>query len=150
MTTAVFQVRSFTQWVRNAAGSPGAPRDAPDPGRLAAFNEGLLSFARRNAIFLAWHYCAGSRFETPFWAHARGSFTRAAEHPELAPDVARFRDFVEVAADMRIDDLGELENAEQWNERVFPRLRVHRPYGNFSELNVAQVGHGIGYFSRVR
>jgi len=146
--TAVFQLRSFTQWVRGTAGSPGAPRDAPDPARLAAFNEGLLSFARRNAIFLAWHYSAGSPFKTPFWAHARDCFAHAAEHPELAPDVARFREFLDVARELPIDDLAEIEDREQWNQRVFPRLRLHRPYGNFSELNVAQVGHGIGYFPR--
>ncbi len=140
--TAVFQLRSFTQWVRAA----GEPRRAPDPARLAAFNEGLLSFARRNAIFLAWHYAAGSPFDTPFWARARASFARAAEHPELAPDVALFRDFLDVARELPIDDLAEIQDREQWNERVFPRLRLHRPFGNFSELNVAQVGHGIGYF----
>jgi hypothetical protein len=25
-------------------------------------------------------------------------------------------------------------------------LKVFRPFGNFSELNFAQVGHGIGYY----
>jgi hypothetical protein len=143
--TAVFQLRSFTQWVRAGAGEP---RHAPDPARLAAFNEGLLSFARRNAIFLAWHYAAGAPFDTPFWARARASFPRAAEHPELAPDVASFGALLDVARELPIDDLAEIQGREQWNERVFPRLRLHRPYGNFSELNVAQVGHGIGYFPR--
>jgi hypothetical protein len=25
-------------------------------------------------------------------------------------------------------------------------LSLYRPFGNFSELNFAQVGHGIGYY----
>jgi tryptophan 7-halogenase len=144
--TAIFQLRSFTQWVR-AAGEAG-PRRAPEPVRLRAFNEGLVSFARRNAIFLAWHYCAGSPWDTPFWAHARARFAAAGEHPELAADVARFHEFVDVARELPIDDLGEITDREAWNRRVFPRLRLHRPYGNFSELNVAQVGHGIGVLTR--
>lgn len=141
--TAVFQLRSFTQWVR---GTAGEPRRAPDPARLRGFNEGLLSFARRNAVFLAWHYSAGSPWRTPFWDHARACFPRAAEDPVLASDVALFQTFVDVARELRIDDLDEITEREDWNRRVFPRLRLHRPYGNFSELNVAQVGHGIGAF----
>lgn len=143
--TAIFQLRSLTQWIR---GTEDEPRRAPDPLRLHAFNEGLLSFVRRNAIFLGWHYCAGSPWDTPFWARARGSFARAAEDPMLAPDVALLRTFIDVARELPIDDLSEITDREQWIERVFPRLRLHRPYGNFSELNVAQVGHGIGSFPR--
>ena len=49
-------------------------------------------------------------------------------------------------ADLPARDLDDITDREQWNQRVFPRLRLHRPFGNFSELNVAQVGHGIGSF----
>lgn len=147
--TAIFQLRSFTQWVNSAGeAEAGAPRAAPDPQRLQAFNEGLQSFARRNAIFLAWHYAAGSPFDTPFWARARTCFSRAAEHPWLADDLTRFQAFVDVARELPIDDLAEITDREAWNHRVLPRLRLHHPFGNFSELNVAQVGHGIGLFPR--
>ena len=144
--TAIFQLRSFTQWVRGSADDE--PRRAPDPQRLHAFNAGLLAFVRRNAIFLGWHYSAGAPWETPFWARARGSFARAAGDPVLAPDAAFFRTFVDVARELTVDDLDDITDREQWNQRVFPRLRLHRPFGNFSELNVAQVGHGIGSFAR--
>ncbi len=141
--TVVFQLRSFTQWVRSTGVEPRRP---PDPARLLAFNEGLLSFARRNAIFLAWHYSAGSPWQTPFWERARSSYARSAQEPALTGDVALFERFVDVARQIPIDDLGEITDREEWNRRVFPRLRLHRPFGNFSELNVAQVGHGIGAF----
>jgi hypothetical protein len=142
--TVVFQLRSFTQWVRRIA---DGPRPAPEPGRLSAFNEGLLSYVRRNAVFLGWHYAAGSSYDTHFWAHARGCFPRASQSLALADDVERFRNFTDVAYELRIDDLADITSREQWVREVFPRLRLHRPYGNFSELSVAQVGHGIGWFS---
>lgn len=141
--TIVLQLRSFTQWVR---GQPPGPRLPPDPARLAALNEGLLSYVRRNAIFLGWHYAAGSRFESPFWAHARQSLGRAAAHPGLAADAERFGTYLRAAARLRVDDLHQIADRAQWAREVFPRLRLHRPFGNFSTLNVAQVGHGIGWF----
>lgn len=141
--TVIFQLRSFVQWIR---GSAAGPRRAPDPSRLASFNEGLTSYVRRNAVFLSWHYAAASRHGSPFWAHARACFARAAADPGLAADVARFGAFIEVARELPIEDLGDVADRQQWIREVFPRLRLHRPYGNFSELNVAQVGHGIGMF----
>jgi hypothetical protein len=113
---------------------------------LAAFNEGLLSYVRRNAIFLSWHYAAGSRHGSRFWAHARGCLPRASHDPALAADVERFGAFTRAAQDLRVDDLDQVGDREQWVQQVFPRLRLHRPFGNFSELNVAQVGRGIGWF----
>jgi hypothetical protein len=32
------------------------------------------------------------------------------------------------------------------HREVFPLLRLYRGFGNFSELNFSQVGHGIGYY----
>lgn len=134
--TVVFQLRSLTQWLRGRR----------DPAALAAFNEGLLSYVRRNSIFLAWHYAAGSAHDTPFWAHARQGLERARRCPELADDWAWFQRFLDVARELPVDDLGRMEDREQWIREVYPRLRLFRPFGNFSELNVAQVGRGIGYF----
>jgi tryptophan halogenase len=141
--TIIFQLRSFTQWLRRTADGPRLP---PDPPRLATFNEGLASYVRRNAIFLGWHYAAGSRYDTHFWAHARGCYPRARQALPLAEDVDRFGEFLAAARELRIDDLADVADLEQWKRDVFPRLRLHRAYGNFSELNVAQVGHGIGWF----
>jgi tryptophan 7-halogenase len=42
--------------------------------------------------------------------------------------------------------LSECEDQDQWEREIYPLLRLYRPFGNFSELNFAQVGHGIGYY----
>lgn len=141
--TIIFQLRSFTQWVR---GVPPGPRRAPDSERLASFNEGLSSYVRRNAVFLAWHYAAGSRHDSRFWAHARECFASAANDSALAAEAEGLLEVARVAATLRVDDLDRIADREQWTREVFPRLQRYRPFGNFSELNVAQVGQGIGWF----
>jgi hypothetical protein len=42
------------------------------------------------------------------------------------------------------------EDQDQWDREVYPLLRLYRPFGNFSELNFAQIGHGIGYYTAHR
>lgn len=135
--TVVLQLRSFVQWLRS-----GAQRE-----QLPALNQGLCAYLRRNSLFLAWHYSEGSRFDTPFWRSARQHYAQARKNPALQDDIALFDRFIAAGHDLRIDDLHTMADKEQWVREVFPRLRLYRPFGNFSELNVAQVGHGIGYFA---
>ena len=42
--------------------------------------------------------------------------------------------------------LSDLEDQEQWEREIFPLLKIYHPFGNFSVLNFAQVGHGVGYY----
>ncbi|MCX4247005.1 tryptophan 7-halogenase [Paraliomyxa miuraensis] len=157
--TIIFQLRSFTQWVRDRPSGARRLRPRPRPrplagadaaadaaaARLASFNQGLASYVRRNAVFLAWHYAAGSRHDSRFWTQARGCFPRAAHDRALAADVERFLELARSSQGLRVDDLDRIADREQWVREVFPRLRNYRPFGNFSELNVAQVGQGIGW-----
>jgi hypothetical protein len=46
--------------------------------------------------------------------------------------------------------LSKYEDQAQWDREVYPLLRLYRPFGNFSELNFAQIGHGIGYYNANR
>lgn len=134
--TVVLQLRTLVQWIRNGK----------QPSRLASVNAGLLSYVRRNALFLAWHYAGGSPYRTPFWDRAQTAFDRARARPALADDAALFERFLTVGRDLVVDDLHTIADRQQWLSQVYGRLRLFRPFGNFSELNVAQVGHGIGYF----
>ena len=43
--------------------------------------------------------------------------------------------------------LASYEDPDDWDREVYPLLRLYRPFGNFSELNFSQVGHGIGYYA---
>ena len=42
--------------------------------------------------------------------------------------------------------LSTYDDQHRWEEEIYPLLSIYRPFGNFSELNFAQVGHGIGYY----
>jgi hypothetical protein len=44
--------------------------------------------------------------------------------------------------------LSACRDQDAWDREVYPLLTIYRPFGNFSELNFAQVGHGIGYYDR--
>jgi hypothetical protein len=46
--------------------------------------------------------------------------------------------------------LSACTDQEAWDRDVYPLLTIYRPFGNFSELNFAQVGHGIGYYEARR
>jgi tryptophan halogenase len=143
--TALVQIRAAARFIREGAARDAAP---PDPAAIAAYNQAAFSYVCKNSLFISWHYAAGSRYASPFWAHAERCFARAAAHPEVAAFVADFDEFLAVARDFRMEDLAGIDDREAWNQKVFPKLKLYRPYGNFSELNVAQVGHGIGLFSR--
>jgi hypothetical protein len=38
------------------------------------------------------------------------------------------------------------DNQDEWEREFLPLMKLYRPFGNFSELNFAQVGHGIGFY----
>ena len=42
--------------------------------------------------------------------------------------------------------LSEYQEQDRWEPEVSSLLRLYRGFGNFSELNFSQVGHGIGYY----
>jgi hypothetical protein len=54
--------------------------------------------------------------------------------------------FVEAGPALPGPQLSALEDQEQWEREVVPLLKLYSPFGNFSELNFAQVGHGIGQY----
>jgi hypothetical protein len=70
-------------------------------------------------------------------------------------DVARhhldeMEEFVEAGRVLPGLALSTCRDQETWDKEVYPLLSIYRPFGNFSELNFAQVGHGIGYYDELR
>jgi hypothetical protein len=59
-------------------------------------------------------------------------------------------EFVEAGRTLPALALSGCKDQETWDREVYPLLRIYRPFGNFSELNFAQVGHGIGYYDTPR
>jgi len=138
---AIVQTRAATRWIAEE----GKGRCA-EPGEIEAFNRMMLSYVCRDSLFVAWHYACGSRWDTPFWQYARGGIERARNHPVAGPHLAAMEQFVAAGRPLPGPALSACEDQDQWEREVLPLMRVHRPFGNFSELNFAQVGHGIGYY----
>jgi tryptophan halogenase len=139
--TAIVQVRSAARWIGEQRQGRGA-----GPDEVEGFNRMLLSYVCRDSLFLAWHYTCGSRWDTPFWRYARGGIERARNNPMARAHLAHMEEFIEAGRTLPGLALSECEDQDQWDREVYPLLRLYRPFGNFSELNFAQIGHGIGYY----
>ena len=139
--TAIVQVRSATHWIEEHGS-----HSCEDPDEIEDFNEAIATYVCRDSLFLAWHYACGSRWDTPFWQYARRGIDRA-----RASDVARghldeMQAFVDAGRPLPGLALSAYEDQGRWDDEIHPLLSLYRPFGNFSELNFAQVGHGIGYY----
>ena len=55
-------------------------------------------------------------------------------------------EYIEAGRMMPGPALSAYEDVDRWEEDIYPLLRIYKPFGNFSEINFAQVGHGIGYY----
>jgi Tryptophan halogenase len=134
--SAIMQVRAATRWIAAVAG----------PDEVAAFNAGVTALLCRDSLFIAWHYAAGSRWDMPFWRHAREGMARAARNRTASPHLAAMQRYVEAGHALPGSALAGYDDQERWDREVSPLLRLFEPFGNFSELNFAQVGHGIGWY----
>lgn len=138
----IVQVRAATRWIA-AYGAEACPGD-----EVAAFNAGMTALLCRDLLFIAWHYAAGSRWDTQFWRHAREGLARARRNATAVAHMAAMRRFVEAGRTLPGGALAGYDDQERWDREVYPLLRIFEPFGNFSELNFAQIGHGIGWYEQ--
>jgi tryptophan halogenase len=139
--TCIVQVRRAARWIEEHG-----PENRADADELEAVNDELLSFIVCNSLFVAWHYACGSRWDTAFWQYARRGLERASENETANSYLDELAEFVEAGRALPGRALAACEDQAQWDRDVYPLLSLYRPFGNFSELNFAQVGHGIGYY----
>lgn len=139
--TAIVQVREVAHWL--ADHECGA---TPDADEVAYFNDALVTYICRNSLFVAWHYACGSRWDSPFWDYARSGLARARQNAVARRHLVAMKDYVEAGRVMPGAALSAYEDVSRWEEDIYPLLRIYKPFGNFSEINFAQVGHGIGYY----
>jgi tryptophan halogenase len=137
----IVQIRAATRWIAEEGQGRRGELD-----EIEAFNRTMLSYVCCDSLFVAWHYACGSRWDTPFWEYARCGIERARNNPLARPHLANMQRFIEAGRALPGKTLAECENQDQWDREVYPMLRLYRPFGNFSELNFAQVGRGIGYY----
>src|SRR5262249_45555840 len=92
------------------------------------------------------HYACGSRWDTPFWQYARRGIERARNSVLARAHLADMEEFMEAGRALPGLSLSTYGDQERWDREVYPLLSLYRPFGNFSELNFAQIGHGIGFY----
>jgi Tryptophan halogenase len=139
--TSVLGVRAATHLILDHGLHGGI-----DPNEVQKFNRKMLGYVLRNSLFLAWHYACGSRWDTQFWKYASQGIERARNCSMAQSHLSDMAAFVEAGRNLPGLTLSQYEDQSQWDREVYPLLSLYRPFGNFSELNFSQVGHGIGYY----
>jgi 2-polyprenyl-6-methoxyphenol hydroxylase-like FAD-dependent oxidoreductase len=139
--TAIVQVREVAHWIADRG--CGSTHDTDE---VDYFNGALVAYICRNSLFVAWHYACGSRWNTAFWDYARGGLERARRSAVARVHLAAMEEYIEAGRMMPGPALSAYEDVDRWEEDIYPLLRIYKPFGNFSEINFAQVGHGIGYY----
>lgn len=137
----IMQVRIAQRWM-----TEHHPQSAPDVGAVEHANRTMRSYVLRNSLFISWHYARGSRWDSSFWNLASRSLERARGHEFLAGHMNAMTDFLDVGRDLPGTEIGTCIEQDKWEREILPKLTKFIPFGNFSELNFAQVGHGIGYY----
>ena len=100
-------------------------RDVPVVNRF------LINNVLSNGLFVGWHYCCGSRYDSPFWRHARDEAWpryRQAVSPEV----------VDCSALQKFDDMIEL-----MNQPYIDKADWERRCG-FPLTSYAQMAQGLG------
>jgi flavin-dependent dehydrogenase len=139
--TAITQVRAATRWIEEHGQDSATNTD-----EVEDFNAVMAAYICRDSLFIAWHYANGSVWDSPFWRYARGGIERARQSEFARPHVAEMEAFVEAGRALPGLALSGYEDQDRWDREVYPLMSLYRPFGNFSELNFSQVGHGIGYY----
>ncbi|MEP2031504.1 MAG: tryptophan 7-halogenase [Paracoccaceae bacterium] len=139
---SILQVRAAQRWIADSE-----PNTANDTAATAGWNRAMRSYVLRNSLFVAWHYACGSRWDTPFWDLARSSMERARNSEDARPHLQQMNAFVDAGRALPGLSLAGYDDQESWDREVLPLLTLYEPFGNFSELNFAQIGHGMGYYN---
>ncbi|MBO9413767.1 MULTISPECIES: tryptophan 7-halogenase [unclassified Ruegeria] len=138
----IMQVRIAQRWMTDHH-----PQSTTDIQAVDHANRTMRAYVLRNSLFIAWHYVRGSRWNSPFWDLAARSLEYAGKHAYLRGHIGAMSDFLDVGRDLPGTEIGACTKQDIWEQDILPKLTKFIPFGNFSELNFAQVGHGIGYYN---
>lgn len=136
----VKQVLVFSYWpLRTLRGQ--TTREALPAREIDVLNRHLSSYVQRVGLFVAWHYAEGSSFDTAFWRYARNAYRRERDRLESDPSGELFDDYV-AFAETRPHPF------DAFDRFIGHEGRDHGTYALWSVGSFAEVGHGIGYYSR--
>jgi tryptophan halogenase len=111
-----------------------------DPAFLEAYNRSFFEGMVELSFLIAWYYSEGSRFDSPFWRHARGRLEIPRGDARFESQVRSFEGWRKRAADFP-DPHEDFESfrrswrAEPSGPKLGHLFRAH---------NLAWIGHGIG------
>ncbi|QDT09166.1 tryptophan 7-halogenase [Planctomycetes bacterium K23_9] len=94
------------------------------------------------SIFIAWHYAAGSQYDTPFWQTAKQRFQQVTQAPELGQIFRQFDELLAQSNSVSAAALAELNtptDLERWgmNGPAQPN------FGGYNKLSFSQLAAGL-------
>ncbi|WP_353484417.1 tryptophan 7-halogenase [Haliscomenobacter sp.] len=144
----LFQIDVASKWLADALiDARGEARRAP--AFINGLNKLMREYTMEAALFVSWHYAAGSSFQSPFWSFATDNFRQCLEAPTNAGVAERFRQYMEAARHVP-EDILHLASMQPDRYMDMMKMNGTQPffYAGFSEISFAQIGHGIGYFEK--
>lgn len=139
------QLEVATLWLDGGVrtGADGRTADRHDPAAIAAVDREIARTVDRVALFVAWHYSAGSEHDTPFWHRARERWRTAEQRLEGTPLLADFRRLQAAAAEIPPEAAERVRDPETFHRHVAPHLGG-LTFGGFDAASFAQIGRGLG------
>ncbi len=95
------------------------------------------------SVFIAWHYAAGSIYDTPFWQVAADRFHRMAQQSAFAPLIQQLDRMQNAAAMISPSLLAEL-STDDAIKLQFPAETASENFGGYSKFSFAQIALGLG------
>lgn len=141
------QLQVAGHWLRDElVGVEGEAKWSPEV--LAEVNRELTETVDAVGLFVAWHYRAGSVYDTPFWTHARAEAAEALKAAEGTPVGDRFQTLLRSAAGLSRSAVETIRDPETYRRSIVPHLEsvadAGRGFGGFDAASFAQVGYGLG------
>jgi tryptophan halogenase len=95
------------------------------------------------SIFIAWHYAAGSRYNTEFWLNAHDQFLRLSRLPALDIILTQFASMQDQSKTVPIGMMHQLNSPDDLT-RLGMHQAMDKNFGGYSVLSFAQIAHGLG------
>jgi tryptophan 7-halogenase len=139
----ILQLRLASFWLLdNLLGLTKQQRS--DERSLKAFNEYLLDFIQKAALFVSWHYAQGSCFDTQFWRFAKLRFEQWLESLANREISREFKRYVQAGSQLP-EALAFVSHLQDFDGIALPGT-LTGTFGGFLDQSFAKVGYGIGYY----
>lgn len=138
------QLEVAALWLAGGVPGPdGAVTDRHAPAVVAAVDGEIARTVDRVALFVAWHYSAGSIHDTPFWRRAVERWQSAEAQLAGTRLLADFRRLRARSAALPAEAIEQVRDPRVFAQQVAPHLG-DLGFGGFDAASFAQIGRGLG------